>query len=132
MRQRLHPGAEKVCRVFAALLPCCMLSHCREQSGLLTPLQLLVPAAGIRCRQNLWRLRLSGGGAMALLAELLMAYGADSAIGRAACIIMGSSETLFYCATLYFGSVGVTKWRYTIPVSLCCSLVGVLTAALFA
>ena len=74
----------------------------------------------------------SGGGALALLAELLTTYGPDGAIGRTACMIMGSSETLFYCATLYFGSVGVTKWRHTIPVSLCCSLVGVVMAAIFA
>ena len=121
-------GAEKGFAAYLRVLPTmlCMLSAIAvaRQSGLLGAItKLLVPAAG-------W-IHLPAE-VLPLLAELLMAYGADSAIGRAACIIMGSSETLFYCATLYFGSVGVTKWRYTIPVSLCCSLVGVLTAALFA
>lgn len=135
-------GAEKGFAAYLRTLPTmlCMLSAIAvaRQSGLLGAItKLLVPAAEwIHLPAEVLPLVIlrpfSGGGAMALLAELLTAYGADSAIGRAACIIMGSSETLFYCATLYFGSVGVTKWRYTIPVSLCCSLVGVLTAALFA
>ena len=49
----------------------------------------------------------SGSAAMAVLAQTLTQYGADSVIGRAACILMGASETVFYTAGLYFGSVGV-------------------------
>ena len=129
-------GAEKGFHAYLRVLPTmlCMLSAIAvaRQSGLLDAITgLLVPLANcIHLPAEVLPLVIlrpfSGGGALALLAELLTTYGPDGAIGRAACMIMGSSETLFYCATLYFGSVGVTKWRHTIPVSLCCSLVGVV------
>lgn len=135
-------GAEQGFAAYLRVLPTmlCMLSAIAvaRQSGLMDAVtNLLVPAARwIHLPAEVLPLVIlrpfSGGGAMALLAELLTTYGPDGAIGRAACMIMGSSETLFYCASLYFGSVGVTKWRHTVPVSLCCSLVGVITAALFA
>ena len=74
-------------------------------TGLLVPLANCIHLPAECCRWSFLR-PFSGGGALALLAELLTTYGPDGAIGRAACMIMGSSETLFYCATLYFGSVG--------------------------
>lgn len=73
---------------------------------------------------------LSGSAALAVLADTMAAYGADSAIGRAACIIMGSSETLFYTTTIYFGSVHIQKWRHTIAASLLSSLAGIICAAI--
>lgn len=74
----------------------------------------------------------SGSAALAVLADILTAHGADGEIGRAACIIMGSSETLFYTATVYYGSIGVTKWRHTIPVGLIACLVGLVMAIILA
>lgn len=74
----------------------------------------------------------SGSGALAALAETLYTYGADSRIGRAACIIMGSSETLFYLTSIYFGSVGIKKWRHTVPAGLIAWLAGVIMAAFLA
>lgn len=60
----------------------------------------------------------SGGASLGMLAGVLAQYGADSFVGRVASTFMGSSETLFYTVSLYFGSVGVTKTRYVIPVAL--------------
>lgn len=135
-------GAEKGFHAYIKVLPSmlCMLSAIAvaRQSGLLDAItNCLLPLANwIHLPAEVLPLVIlrpfSGGGAMALLAELLTTYGPDGTIGRAACMIMGSSETLFYCATLYFGSVGVTKWKQTIPISLCCSLVGVIMAAILA
>lgn len=71
----------------------------------------------------------SGGAAIGVLADTLAHYGPDSPTGRAACIIMGSSETLIYAASLYYGSVGIKKWRHTIPAGMVASLVGVIMAA---
>ena len=45
----------------------------------------------------------SGGGSTGILAAMLERYGADSFIGRAASVYAGSSETLFYAASLYMG-----------------------------
>lgn len=47
----------------------------------------------------------SGSGSTALLSELLAAYGADSEIGRCACVLYGSSETVFYISAVYYANV---------------------------
>ena len=44
----------------------------------------------------------SGSGSTALLADLLAQYGADSYIGRCACVAFGSSETVFFISAVYF------------------------------
>lgn len=71
----------------------------------------------------------SGSAAMGVLLSTLNTYGADSSIGMAACIIMGSSETVFYTAGLYFGSVGIRKWRHTLPLCLLGTLASLFMAA---
>lgn len=60
----------------------------------------------------------SGSGALAVYENLLEQFGPDSLQGRVASIIMGSTETTFYAAAVYFGSVGITKARHTIPCAL--------------
>ncbi|HQK52678.1 MAG TPA: spore maturation protein, partial [Sedimentibacter sp.] len=61
---------------------------------------------------------LSGGGSFGVFQTILDNYGADSYIGRSASIIMGSSETIFYTTAVYFGSVGISDYRYTIKAGL--------------
>lgn len=68
----------------------------------------------------------SGGASLGLLAGVFSSYGADSYIGRTASTYMGSSETLFYTVSLYFGSIGVKKTRYVIPVSLITDMFGLV------
>ena len=57
----------------------------------------------------------SGSGAVSMYESILAQYGADSQIGRIASILMGSTETTLYAVTLYYGSVGIKKTRYTLP-----------------
>ena len=57
---------------------------------------------------------LSGSGALGVFMDILKQYGADSYIGRVASIIMGSSETIFYTITIYYGAVGIKKIRHTL------------------
>ena len=61
---------------------------------------------------------MSGGGSFGVFQTILDNYGADSYIGRSASIIMGSSETIFYITAVYFGSVGISDYRYTIKAGL--------------
>jgi len=70
----------------------------------------------------------SGGAAMALVSDVFTNYGADSFLGLAASTMMGSSETIFYTLALYFGSVGIQKTRFTLPVALLSSLVSVIAS----
>jgi spore maturation protein SpmB len=55
-------------------------------------------------------------------------YGADSFVGRLACIFQGSADTTFYIVALYFGSVGIRKTRYAISCGLMADLAGVIAA----
>jgi len=71
---------------------------------------------------------LSGGGSLGLMTDLINTHGADSFIGRLSSTLMGSTETTFYIAAVYFGSVAVRRQRHTIPACLIADLVGVIAA----
>ena len=71
---------------------------------------------------------LSGSGSRALMIDTMTTYGADSFVGRLACIFQGSADTTFYIVALYFGSVGIRKTRYAISCGLMADLAGVITA----
>ena len=55
-------------------------------------------------------------------------YGADSLIGRTASVMAGSTETTFYAITVYYGSVGLSKTRHTIPAALGADIFGMIIA----
>lgn len=61
---------------------------------------------------------ISGSGSIALLDRILELYGPNSAAGRVACVMCGSSETTFYTSTMYFGSIGVKRIRHTLVAAL--------------
>lgn len=71
---------------------------------------------------------LSGSGSRAMMVDAMKTYGADSFVGRLACIFQGSADTTFYIVALYFGSVGIRKTRYAISVGLIADLAGVIAA----
>lgn len=71
---------------------------------------------------------LSGGGSYGVIKTILENYGADSYIGRCASVIMGSAETVFYTAAVYFGAVGITNIRYTIKVGLIAHAASIIAA----
>lgn len=73
---------------------------------------------------------LSGGGALGLAAELIHSYGPDSFIGRLASTMQGSTDTTFYVLTVYFGAVGIKKYRYALSLGLLADLT-TLVAAIF-
>lgn len=72
----------------------------------------------------------SGSGALAVLNDIYNNYGADSFIGKAASVMMGSTETTFYAIAVYFGSVGISKTRHTIPAALMADVTGMVMAVL--
>ncbi len=60
----------------------------------------------------------SGSGALALLSEIFTNYGVDSYLARCACVIYGSSETVFYIAAVYFAGAKTKKLFTPIIISL--------------
>ncbi len=73
---------------------------------------------------------LSGSGAKAMMISTMKASGPDSFVGHLSSILYGSSDTTFYIVALYFGSVGIKKTRYAVPVSLIADFAGVVAAIL--
>ena len=71
---------------------------------------------------------LSGGGALGIATELIHTYGPDSFIGRLASTMQGSTDTTFYVLTVYFGSVGIKKYRYALSLGLIADLTTLITA----
>ena len=71
---------------------------------------------------------LSGSGGIAVLSEILEKYGADSYISRCACVIYGSSETIFYVGAVYFAGLK----RKKLNIALLIALLSFLLSAVFA
>jgi len=57
---------------------------------------------------------LSGGAALGVATNIIAAHGPDSYLGRLVSTMQGSTDTTFYVLTLYFGSVGITRYRYAV------------------
>jgi spore maturation protein B len=71
---------------------------------------------------------LSGSATLAILTEIVHRLGSDNIVSLTAATIYGSTETTFYVAAVYFGSVGVKQTRHAIPAGLLADLVGVIAS----
>lgn len=71
---------------------------------------------------------ISGTTTLAILNDLLANYGPDSFIGRLASVIQGATDTTLYVLTLYFGSVGIKKIRYSLWAGLAADVAGIVSA----
>ncbi|MBR5149093.1 MAG: spore maturation protein [Bacteroidaceae bacterium] len=71
---------------------------------------------------------LSGSGARGLMVDAMTTYGADSFVGRLACLFQGATDTTFYILAVYFGSVGIRKTRHAVTCGLLADLVGIISA----
>ena len=107
-------SASGVFELFAsALAPVARVLGLPEQ---LTPLILMRP--------------LSGSGSMSVLQQIISTEGVDSLVATAGAVILTSTETTLYTTGIYFGSVGVSDTRCTIPAALMADLTAVLCGCL--
>lgn len=72
---------------------------------------------------------ISGSASLALLSDLLGSYGPDSYTGRVVSTMMGSTETIFYTLTVYYGSIGIKNIRFTLAAALMADLVSVVVSS---
>lgn len=72
----------------------------------------------------------SGSSCLAILSDIYTQYGVDSYISRAASVIMGSSDTLFYIVAVYFTNTKVKRFLIAIPIALLANLAGAVIACL--
>lgn len=66
--------------------------------------------------------------ATGLLLDIFKQFGTDSPTGLMAALMLSATESVFYCMSVYFGSVGVQKTRYTLPGALLASFAGMVAA----
>jgi spore maturation protein B len=74
---------------------------------------------------------LSAGAARGVLDELATTHQPDSLITMIAATINGSTETTFYVAAVYFGSVGIKRMRHAVAAGLVADVVAMFSAVLF-
>ncbi len=74
---------------------------------------------------------LNGSGARGMMIEAMNTYGADSFVGRMASVLQGSTDTTFYILAVYFGSVGIKRYRYSVTCGLIADAAGILAAIFF-
>ncbi len=97
----------------------------RALAPLLNPLNFptdLLPIALMR--------PLSGGATLALFTDVVQRLGPDNITSLMAATIYGSTETTFYVAAVYFGSVGIKQTRHAIPAGLMADFAGVVASVI--
>lgn len=72
---------------------------------------------------------LSGTGAFALMSEIVVSN-PDSYQSFVASVMMGSTETTFYVLAVYFGAVGVFKFRYAVFAGVMADMSGLIASGL--
>ncbi len=71
---------------------------------------------------------ISGSGALGTLTEIINTFGVDSYIGICAAVVMGTTETIFYTISIYFGSIKIKKIRHTIWAALLADIAAIIAA----
>ena len=75
---------------------------------------------------------LSGPGARGMMLQIFADpnFGPDSFLGHLASLMQGCTDTTFYILAVYFGSVGIKKYRYSVVAGLTADIVGFIFAIL--
>lgn len=72
----------------------------------------------------------SGSGSLVLVEQIVTEYGPDSFVGRAASVMVGSCETVFYVLAVYFGVTNVKKMRHAFIAGIIGYIVGIYASLL--
>lgn len=73
---------------------------------------------------------LSGSGALGIMSEIATTHGPDAIITKMAAVMVGCSETTFYVLTVYFGSVGITKFRHALWAGIIADIFSIILSVL--
>ncbi len=91
--------------------------------GLLTWLKIPVDVLPVMFIRSL-----SGSAVLGLFSEIAHNFGPDSYVTKLTAIMVGSSETTFYVLAVYFGAVGVKKFRHALLAGILADIIGIVTA----
>lgn len=133
-------GVKEAVKFTFSLIPCLaaifMMCELFEVSGLANAVtRLLSPVfSALGIPPELTKLVLikpfSGSGSLAYLSAVIKEHGADSYISRCACVLYGSSETVFYISAVYFAGLKVKKLAVPIIIVLVSTLLSTVIACL--
>ena len=73
---------------------------------------------------------LSGSGAIGMFTDIIKSFGPDTRTGLIASVVMGSTETIFYTITVYFGAIKVKKIRHTLWAAIFADMTAIIMAIL--
>lgn len=73
---------------------------------------------------------LSGSGALGIFSDIANTAGPESYTTKLSAVMLGSSETTFYVLAVYFGAVGIKKFRYALLIGLLADFIGIVSAIL--
>lgn len=82
----------------------------------------IVPVALVRL--------ISNAAATSLVLDIFKTSGPDSLEGIIGSILMSSTETVFYCLSVYFGTAHITKTRYALKGAIVATIAG-MAASIF-
>jgi spore maturation protein B len=68
---------------------------------------------------------ISGSASISVFSSVCEEYGADSLVCKVGSVIQGSTDTTLYVLSLYFSSIGVTKWKHALKSGLIADVMGI-------
>ena len=71
---------------------------------------------------------ISGSASLAYLNTIFSKFGPDSFVGLLGSVMQGCTDTTFYVISLYFGSIGIKKIRYSMFAALFADLCGIIAS----
>ena len=63
-----------------------------------------------------------------MFTDIIKTYGADTFIGLVASVIMGTTETIFYTITVYYGAAKIKKIRHTLWAAVIADITAIIVA----
>ena len=72
----------------------------------------------------------SGSASLATLREIITKCGADSYAARTACVMMGSTETIFYTMAVYTEKTKIKKLPGVLPAALTANFISAISAGI--
>ena len=74
----------------------------------------------------------SSSAATGLLLDIFKQFGTDSPTGLMAALMLSATESVFYCMSVYFGSAGISRTRYTLAGGLLAAFVSLAASVILA
>lgn len=68
---------------------------------------------------------ISGSASISVFSSVCKDYGPDSLVCKVGSVIQGSTDTTLYVLSLYFSSIGITKWKHALKAGLIADVVGI-------